>query len=616
MPTIEVTSEDVGRAKAGHRPHKRLLALLALLVLCVLGACLYLVHAATKVQASLQHSMDSLSTLQEQVLAGEFEAAKRTSAELQSSASIATENSTSPLWRAAGYLPIVGDNFSAIKEVSVSLNDVVDRAILPMANSLESIEGGFTVIDGGRVNLELVEQLAPTLRGASTTVDLSYERINGIDTEHLLPQISEPLAEAESKLDVGRKVLANISSAANIVPSMLGGDEPRNYLVMVQNLSETRATGGIPGALAVLRAEAGQLSLKEQDSAAALGPFQPAMSIDPEQEAIYTSRLGIFMQNVNLTPNFPTAASTAASMWEERHPGSHIDGAIALDPLVLAHLLEATGPVDLATSISPNDFSNVALPTTLTSDNVVSTLLSDVYARIEDPAIQDQYFAAVAAQIFSTFTTDISSTEDLVAVVDKSVNENRILIWSSKADEQSVLSNTTVGGSATGPSVGGATFGLYFNDGTGAKMDYYIRRSAQLVQQCSSDGYSTYTVRVTIKNTAPLDAAVSLPPYVTGGGIYGVPPGSVRTNYVVYGPAQSLVGAAEVDDVKVPIAAYRHGQRAVGIVSLELGPGESKVLETSFFNVVQSSAPQLQVTPTIQPKSEVLLPLIRDESCL
>lgn len=616
MPTIERTAEHNGRHRFSRRSRKRLLALLALLVLVVVGSGLFLAHALTKVQASLSLSMESIYSLQEEVLSGDIGAAEQIGVDLQANSSIAVQHSTTPLWRVAGYLPIIGDNFSAIREISVSLNDVVDSAVLPLVNELGSVDGELTLITDGRVNVELVQRLAPTLRSASTTVDLSYKRLDGISSDHLVPQISEPLDAATSKLNAGRKILASVASAADVVPSMLGGSEPRNYLVLVQNLSETRATGGIPGALAVLKAEAGQLSLTEQDSAAALGPFQPAIGVDPEQEGIYTSRLGIHMQNVNLTPDFPTAASTAASMWEERHQGSHIDGVIALDPLVLAHLLEVTGAVDLATPDSAAVFADLSLPTTLTSENVVPTLLSDVYARIEDPKVQDLYFAAVAAQIFSTFTSDISSTDNLFSVVEKSTSENRILIWSSTPEEQAVLSSTAVGGSVTGPSVGGATFGLYFNDGTGAKMDYYVRRTAQLVQRCGSDGYSTYTVRVTVKNTAPLDAAESLPSYVTGGGIYGVPPGSVRTNYVVYGPAQSLVGTAEINDVNVPVAAYRHGQRAVGVVSMELGPGETKTLETSFFKVVQSSEPQLQITPTIQPSSEVLMPLIRDESCL
>ncbi len=82
-----------------------------------------------------------------------------------------------------------------------------------------------------------------------------------------------------------------------------------------------------------------------------------------------------------------------------------------------------------------------------------------------------------------------------------------------------------------------ASFGVYFNDGTGAKMDYYVKRTAQLVKQCTGTEYGEVKVRITSTNTAPVDAATSLPAYVTGGGIFGVPPGSVQTNVIAYGPS-------------------------------------------------------------------------------
>ena len=255
------------------------------------------------------------------------------------------------------------------------------------------------------------------------------------------------------------------------------------------------------------------------------------------------------------------------------------------------------------------------LPQTLSSDNVAPTLLSDVYKQIEDPELQDEYFAGVAAEVFSAFVSGRVDAEATYDALSDGARDHRLYIWSANPSEQEVIGASAVGGAATGSTVGGATFGLYFNDGTGAKMDYYMKRSTQLLQECSADGYSHVTVRVTLENTAPADAATSLPAYVTGGGIYGIEPGRVRTNYVAYGPAQSLAETATVDEEPVPIASYRHGQRPVGVVSVELGPGETATLEITFSRVVQTSEPVLQTTPTLQPISEGVLPMVRDESC-
>ena len=48
---------------------------------------------------------------------------------------------------------------------------------------------------------------------------------------------------------------------------MLGADEPREYILMVQNYSEPRSTGGLTGTLLHLRADDGEVELLDQRSA-------------------------------------------------------------------------------------------------------------------------------------------------------------------------------------------------------------------------------------------------------------------------------------------------------------------------------------------------------------
>lgn len=163
--------------------------------------------------------------------------------------------------------------------------------------------------------------------------------------------------------------------------------------------------------------------------------------------------------------------------------------------------------------------------------------------------------------------------------------------------------------------VGGAAFGAYFNDGTGGKMDYYVRRTVQLQRECTADGLLQYTLKATLTNAAPADAAESLPAYVTGGGAFGVPAGSVQTNFVGYGPEQAQLQTARVNGEPVPLGSHRHGGRPVGLVTTTLAPGQTATVEVDFSNVIQQSEPELDVTPTIQPISEVVMPLEGDSAC-
>jgi hypothetical protein len=287
---------------------------------------------------------------------------------------------------------------------------------------------------------------------------------------------------------------------------MLGAESPRNNLLMIQNNAEVRASGGIPGALAVLTLDHGKLSLGAQGSAGDVGVMLPALSVDAEQQQIYSGRLGKYMQDVNLTPDFPTTAGTAQSMWE-RKTGQRVDGVISMDPVALGYILDATGPVKIT---SPELLALAGgMPTELTGKNVVPTLLSDVYAKIEEPKLQDAYFAGVAQEIFAALSSGKADAKALVDGMTRGTAEGRVLVWSGKAGEQSVISKYALGGSVSGASVAPAQFGVYFNDGTGAKMDYYVKRTVQLVGECTGDEFGQVKVRVTSTNTAPADAATT-----------------------------------------------------------------------------------------------------------
>ncbi len=500
----------------------------------------------------------------------------------------------------------------------MSADDVVSRAVAPMVDKFAALDwDSLTPVDG-RIDTAPLSHISPTLSAAANTVELSYGRLEGIDRSRLLPQIAKPLEDAVEALDEVRKPINGASRASQLLPSMLGAEGSRKYLVLVQNSAEVRATGGIAGALAVLTVDDGRISLTDQGSASEMGRFSPPLEVDPEQEQIYSFRMASFMQSVNLTPDFPTAASTAQRMWEDRHPESRIDGVIAIDPMVLANILSATGPVEVGDYGDPAVDALLAeteLPSALDSTNVVPTLLSDVYAQIEDPALQDKYFAAVAGKVFGALTDVQEDGTQLVEALVTSAEQGRMYLWSASPDEQDLLAQTGLAGATLGPTVGGTAFGVYFNDGTGAKMDYYVRRTVQLVRTCPGDGYSQYTVRVTLRNTAPADAATSLPAYVTGAGVFGVAPGRVRTNTIAYGPAQSLLQTARINGNEVSLGSFGHGNRPVGVLTTELGPGDAATIEMDFTKVVQDNEPVLDVTPTVQDPADVILPLESTGPC-
>ena len=565
----------------------------------------WLASKASTISNELNSAALLVPTLREDISKDEPIDAAKTVEQIRTHTAAAKEASSDPFWSLASVLPGVGQNFSAVAEVARSADDVASLGLAPLVSVFGSLEWDNVLPRSSGASLEPLQTASPRVSSAAHAVRLSAERLDHIDTDGLLPQVAEPLTRARAQLHEVTGALNTAADAAEIIPAMLGGNAPRSYLLMIQNNAEARASGGIPGALAVLNMDKGTLTLGAQSSAGDVGAMAPPLPVDREQAQIYSGRLGKFLQDVNLTPDFPTAAGTSQAMWE-RKTGQRVDGVISIDPVALAYILDATGPVRVD---GPDvlALTRAGLPTELNGDNVVQTLLSDVYAKIDQPQLQDVYFAGVAQQIFAALSDGKGDAKGIIEGLTRGTSEGRVLLWSAQSTEQSTIAKYPLSGSITGPSVSPAQFGVYFNDGTGAKMDYYVHRTVQLITECPVDGYEQTTVRITSTNTAPTDAATTLSDYVTGGGKFGVPPGSVQTNIVAYGPIQANVETASLDGQRTEFAPYLHGTRPVGVLSIRLAPGESHTVAFTFGRIVQHTEPNVVVTPTVQDVKDVIL---------
>ena len=592
------------RNKTTNRPFYTVLVV-AVLLLLGLSSAAWLAFRGAAIRSDLLSAVDLIQKLQNQVAARDTESALTTVEAISEHTANARAASNDPLWLLASSIPGLGDNLATVTEMATAADDLTQLGVRPLVSIYASLDWE-SLGRGDGQTLSALMDAKSQVTSAAHAVRQSESRLTDIDDSRLIPEVASPLREAREKLAVFRDDLNVAESVVTLAPDMLGLNRTRTYLLLIQNNAESRASGGIPGALAVLTVTNGKLSLAAEQSAADFGSMSPPIRVDAAQTSIYSSRLGKYMQDVNLTPDFPTAASTAQAMWEKK-TGQRVDGVVSIDPVVLSYILQSTGPVRVSgTALAPAEAAG--LPAELTGSNVVPTLLADVYAKIRQPKLQDVYFAGVAKEVFSALSSGKGEAKGLISGITRGAEEGRVLLWSTSTAEQAVISKYPLSGSIAGPSISPGQFGVYFNDGTGAKMDYYVKRTVQLIKGCPSDGYEQTVVRVTSTNTAPANAATSLPAYVTGGGLYGVAPGTVQTNIVTYGPVQATVESASNNGQKIPFAPYLHANRPVGVVAQQLAPGESKTVEFIFGKIVQHSEPDLVVTPGVQPVKDVVLP--------
>jgi hypothetical protein len=579
--------------RARNRRSRTVLWIVLALVLVVISAALWVGVRGVLAKNALDEAVPAATALSGQVSAGDRDGASDSFDTLSRNASEAAALTSDPVWRAAEYIPYLGANLTAVREAAGTVDDISRDAVRPLVDITASVGIDEFAPVNGAVQLQPLIDAQPDIASAALALQSANTRAKAIDTSNLIEFVADAVTTLQGTVAEASVVVDSVDRAAALLPPMMGAEGERNYLLLFQNPAELRATGGISGALAQLTVTNGAIALTHQASSADFPKTAaPVLELPLETRALYGDITGRYIQDVNLTPQFPLSAPLAAEMWRQQF-GVQVDGVMSVDPVVLSYLLRATGPITLPTG------------DVLTSDNAVKLLLTDVYARYPDTRMQDAFFAGAAAAVFNAVASGNLQPAPLLDALAQAGDEHRLLVWSARDEEQARLAETTLAGALPQSDSETARIGVYFNDAAGSKMGTYLQTQIDTAHAvCRADGLPQLDVHVTLTNTAPADSATSLPEYVTAGGAYGVAPGNIKVITNIYGvPGSANLGLTR-DGVELPHHATTDSGYPVSAVSLELAPGESVSFTSSFLadkpgikRIVIQKTPEININP-------------------
>ncbi|MCF0097209.1 DUF4012 domain-containing protein [Micromonospora sp. MH99] len=578
-------SERPHRRRSRSRRRRRARLRRALLGALVVGSLLlaaggWIGFRGWQARAHLLNAAGLARELSAQVVGGDTERAQRTLAALQEQADAARAATSDPSWKVGRRTPIAGDDLDAVRLIAIAIDDLARRAFPTLLRTdLTSL-----VPAGGRLDLARLSSVSAELTRANDAVQGTRRDLSAVPADRLVSQVRQALTDLRGEIDRLASLTAAADQGARLLPPLLGASGPRRYLLVSQNLAELRATGGMFGAYAMIEAENGRVRMGQQGSSASLGQFTPALKLPAETRAVWTDLPGIYPADVNLTPHFPTAAALYREMFR-RKTGTTVDGVLAIDPVVLSYLLKATGPVLVPGGVP------------LASEKVVQTLLNETYQRLDNKR-QDEYFASSAAAVFDAFFKKNVNPRVLLSAFDRAITERRILFWSARPEEQRTFGDSRMAGALpeqdTVPTVG-----VFFNDGSGAKLGYYLRPTASLtVGECRSDGRRELRLRVTLRSTAPKSG---LSKSILGLGLAG-DPYTARTLVSIFSPAGGSVLDARLDGAETALGSGTERRRQVATASVDIGPGAERALEVTVLTAKTGvGQAELWLTPTASP---------------
>lgn len=200
--------------------------------------------------------------------------------------------------------------------------------------------------------LARLDRALPDLRVAQAKIAVAFEAWNRVPQTELFAPLRRALQPVATTLPRFKRSLDEALPLLETVIPLLGYPEPADYLVVLQNSDEIRATGGFLGTVGVLQVDGGDLKRFEFDDVYNLD--NPAASkwkeAPPEPLRRYTGVQSWFFRDANWSPDFPASAEKLLDFYARERalagaPVKSPNGVIALNPPLFRELLRITGPL-------------------------------------------------------------------------------------------------------------------------------------------------------------------------------------------------------------------------------------------------------------------------------
>ncbi|MCX6399617.1 MAG: DUF4012 domain-containing protein [Propionibacteriales bacterium] len=542
---------------------------------------------AWQVSRDLSESVRHAQAIQEAVEGRDPEALQSELKALRAASSAAADRTSGVTWGLLTHLPVFGDDAEGIRVTSEVLDSLAADGIEPLVTVSDRFDE--LLPKGGAVDLAVVKELAGPVAEAEEAFTEADARLATQEPSDYVGPLDRRFTDFRDQIGRASGALRSAEVATKILPAVLGDKKPRTYLLAFQNNAEVRGAGGLPGAVAYLRASHGKLEIVRQGSGAYGLVEKPVLPLSAAERALYGDAVGTYFVNGVMTPDIPRASQLMRAHSLRAYPDLAVDGVLFVDTVAMSYLLDATGPIRV---------KDVAV----SGDSVVDELLHRAYLRLGRDA-QDAFFAEVAVATFDRLTLGKGSPVALLRALARSADERRLLAHFLDPRLQRDIAGTDLAGEfVVDPAVTEPQIAITYNDTTASKMSYFLRTEVDVRATSCKDGVQRFEATTSLSSTAPADAG-KFPASVTGGGIYGVKPGNEILTVRVFGPAGGSIEGFRFNGEPMNLVEVNQQGRPVGMTYVELAPGQKVDLSWQMTSGQgQSGDADLVVTPGIEPR--------------
>lgn len=204
-------------------------------------------------------------------------------------------------------------------------------------NPLEATGNGVSI---GEISTSLKKALMLSQKNLGKAKQLLAD----VDDSSIPEDKKASFEEFKSKLPLFEKLVDDSVGYSKFLEDFIGTRGTKKYLILFQNPSELRPTGGFPGTYGVVSFKDGKLQEFKVDDIYNLDGQLKELIIPPVQLQHITPNWG--MRDANWFIDFPTSARKIVTFFK-KEAGYEVDGVITFSPQIVARILDTVGPVEM-----------------------------------------------------------------------------------------------------------------------------------------------------------------------------------------------------------------------------------------------------------------------------
>jgi len=395
------------------------------------------------------------------------------------------------------------DNVSQLvlgAEYTVQGAEQLVDAVQPLAQYIKDFEPAVTFQTSTasstreyRGYLELIANNKYKLDEASYKISLASEIISQLNTASFPSFLQDKILlvkDLVSKLDEGTKTFQETTT---FLPDILGVDERKRYLILFQNESELRSTGGWLTSYGVVGIEGGQIrEIFVDDIYNAEGTLKIAGKKYTAPKSM-TNALSVTewpFSLVNWSPDLSETQMASEQFIKDIGKGNSIDGVITIDIAVIQKLLDAWEGIEV-----PGESELI------TSENIYSKIF-EMHREFTPGSTEKATFLANLANEMVTklLSTDISGLIGLSDALISSLDEKHLQVNLRNTDALNFFSSRNWAGTLDSK-YNDAPIAIDWNWG-GNKANLYLDKSYNLTADIKDKDTIDFTYSISVENNS------------------------------------------------------------------------------------------------------------------